>query len=184
LHRGHCLCSVEIFHTPIGRCFQLILIRMRPFCLCLLHGDHISDFLHFLFRTFSSFLGGMGASIVLLKEQDSFSCVFTTYSFIFIRIRHMIGKIWKKWQTVLKFLSMAEKAVHWSKNIVYSVNNDTSFYSHKVPFGFCLVWFMVFNTTFNNISIYIVVVSFIGGGNWSTRRKPLTCRKSLTNFIT
>jgi len=27
----------------------------------------------------------------------------------------------------------------------------------------------------------IVVVSFIGGGN---RRKPLTCRKSLTNFIT
>jgi hypothetical protein len=28
-----------------------------------------------------------------------------------------------------------------------------------------LVWFMVFNATFNNIS---VVVSFIGGGNWST----------------
>jgi hypothetical protein len=34
---------------------------------------------------------------------------------------------------------------------------------------------MVFNATFNN---------FIGGGNWSTRRKPLTCLKSLTNFIT
>jgi hypothetical protein len=31
---------------------------------------------------------------------------------------------------------------------------------------------------------YIVAVSFIGGGNWSTRWKPLTCRKSLTNFIT
>ena len=31
---------------------------------------------------------------------------------------------------------------------------------------------------------YIVVVSFIGGGNWRNRRKPLTCRKSLTNFIT
>jgi hypothetical protein len=28
---------------------------------------------------------------------------------------------------------------------------------------------------------YIVAVSFIGGGK---RRKPLTCRKSLTNFIT
>jgi hypothetical protein len=28
---------------------------------------------------------------------------------------------------------------------------------------------------------YIVAVSFIGGGN---RRKPLTCRNSLTNFIT
>jgi hypothetical protein len=31
---------------------------------------------------------------------------------------------------------------------------------------------------------YIVAVSFIGGGNWSTRRKAPTCRKSLTNFIT
>ena len=30
----------------------------------------------------------------------------------------------------------------------------------------------------------IVVVSFIGGGNQSTWRKPPTCRKSLTNFIT
>jgi hypothetical protein len=29
-----------------------------------------------------------------------------------------------------------------------------------------------------------VAVSFIGGGNWSNRRKPQTCRKSLTNFIT
>jgi hypothetical protein len=30
----------------------------------------------------------------------------------------------------------------------------------------CLM--MVFNPTFNNISV-------IGGGNWSTHRKPLTC---------
>jgi len=31
---------------------------------------------------------------------------------------------------------------------------------------------------------YIVAVSFIGGGNRRTRRKPSTCCKSLTNFIT
>ena len=31
---------------------------------------------------------------------------------------------------------------------------------------------------------YIVAVSFIGRGNKSTQRKPLTCHKSLTNFIT
>jgi hypothetical protein len=31
---------------------------------------------------------------------------------------------------------------------------------------------------------YILAVSFIGGGNRSTRRKPSICRKSLTNFIT
>ena len=30
---------------------------------------------------------------------------------------------------------------------------------------------------------YIVAVSFIGGGNRSTRRKPPTCHKSLTNYI-
>ena len=30
----------------------------------------------------------------------------------------------------------------------------------------------------------ILAVSFIGGGKWSTRRKPSTCRKSLTNGIT
>jgi hypothetical protein len=41
-------------------------------------------------------------------------------------------------------------------------------------------WFMVFNTTLS----YIVVVSFIGGGNWDARIKQPTCRKSLTNFIT
>jgi len=29
-----------------------------------------------------------------------------------------------------------------------------------------------------------MVVNFIGGGNRSTRRKPPTCRKSLTNLIT
>jgi hypothetical protein len=44
---------------------------------------------------------------------------------------------------------------------------------------------IVFNATFNNISLsYIVVVSFIGGGNRSAWRKPPTSRKSLTNFIT
>jgi hypothetical protein len=43
---------------------------------------------------------------------------------------------------------------------------------------------MVLNATFNNISGYIMAVSFMGGGNWSTRRKPLTYRKSLTNFVT
>ena len=30
---------------------------------------------------------------------------------------------------------------------------------------------------------YIMAVSFIGGGNRRTRRKPPTCRNSLTNFI-
>jgi len=48
-----------------------------------------------------------------------------------------------------------------------------------------IVWFgVVFNATFNNISViswrsevsYIVAVSFIGGGNRSTRGNLPTCR--------
>jgi hypothetical protein len=39
----------------------------------------------------------------------------------------------------------------------------------------------VFNVTFY-IFCYVMTVSFIGGGNWSTGRKPPTCPKSLTNF--
>jgi len=31
---------------------------------------------------------------------------------------------------------------------------------------------------------YILAVSIIGGRNRSMRRKPLTCHKTLTNFIT
>jgi hypothetical protein len=38
--------------------------------------------------------------------------------------------------------------------------------------------------TFNNISVFSWWSVFIGEGSRSTRRKPLTCRKSLTNFIT
>jgi hypothetical protein len=41
---------------------------------------------------------------------------------------------------------------------------------------------MVFNATFNNISVIVVVSFIVGGGNQRTRRKSPTCRKSLTNF--
>ena len=40
---------------------------------------------------------------------------------------------------------------------------------------------MVFKSHFQQYFSYIVAVSFIGGGNWSIRRKPLTWSKSLTN---
>jgi hypothetical protein len=45
-----------------------------------------------------------------------------------------------------------------------------------------VAWFMVFNATFNNISVISWRSVFISGGNRSTQWKPLTCRKSLTNF--
>ena len=42
---------------------------------------------------------------------------------------------------------------------------------------------MVFNATFNNISVISWWSVFISGGNQRTRRKPPTCRKSLTNLM-
>jgi hypothetical protein len=47
-------------------------------------------------------------------------------------------------------------------------------------------WFGLYDIYrhFQQYFSYIVAVNFIGVGNWSTRRRPLICRKSLTNFIT
>ena len=62
--------------------------------------------------------------------------------------------------------------------MVFCIKSAEQYFSYRVRFRV-----IVFNTTFNSISA-ILKISFIGGGNQSTRRKPLTCRKSLANFIT
>jgi hypothetical protein len=63
----------------------------------------------------------------------------------------------------------------------------------KIVNDYQLGLLLVFNATFNKISVIIVVVSFIGDGNQSTWIiisllytwiKPPTCHKSLTNYIT
>ena len=48
---------------------------------------------------------------------------------------------------------------------------------------YCKGRVMAFNATFNNISVISWQSVLLLGGNRSTRRKPPTCRKSLTNFI-
>ena len=52
---------------------------------------------------------------------------------------------------------------------------------HKLPIGLRV---MVFNATFNNISVVSWWSVLLVEENRSTRRKPPTCRKSLTSFIT
>ena len=46
------------------------------------------------------------------------------------------------------------------------------------------VWVYGIYRHFQQHFSYIVVVSFVDGGNRSTKRKPPNCRKSLTKFIT
>jgi len=59
--------------------------------------------------------------------------------------------------------------------------------NHKTILFSCKEYFIVLKDflihTRKHFS-YSAVGSFIGGGNRSTRRKPPTCRKSLTNSIT
>ena len=71
------------------------------------------------------------------------------------------------------------------KTIAGEVNRCFAFillYSSQMCLG-VRVMAMVFNATFNNISVISwQSVLLVGGRNRSSRRKPPTCRKSLTNF--
>ena len=75
-----------------------------------------------------------------------------------------------------------------SMNIAY-IPHNLSKKTQLVTFLFAMklsvVWFgsMVLKRHFQPYFSYIVAISFIDGGNRSTRWKPPTCRKSLTNFI-
>ena len=69
--------------------------------------------------------------------------------------------------------------------------NFVCFFDFRLNLGSHDVVFLFFIDNYNNTTStlqqyfsYIEAVSFIGGGNKRTRRKPPTCHKSLTNFIT
>ena len=68
-----------------------------------------------------------------------------------------------------------------------SIRKDKVFENNFLIHVICIYLNLIKNqglTPLSTIFQLYVAVCFIGGGNWSTRRKPLTCRKSLTNFIT
>ena len=81
---------------------------------------------------------------------------------------------------------MPKFSAAWEVNIFFILaqnsNLDTAYYPGKKSEYGWLVYGVEHH--FQQYSSYIVLVSFIGWGNWSIRRKPQTCGKSLTNFIT
>ena len=50
----------------------------------------------------------------------------------------------------------------------------------SIWFGWLVLWCL---TSLSTIFQLYLAVNFIGGGNWSTRRKPPSCRRSLTSLI-
>ena len=88
----------------------------------------------------------------------------------------------------------AQEILRNNKNLLkFKIYNSTGLIMHKqnsLPIGWLQtspkymdkglgLWCLTpLSTNFS----YIVAVSFIDGGDWSTRRKQQTCRKSLTNY--
>jgi hypothetical protein len=67
---------------------------------------------------------------------------------------------------------------------IYTAHKYISWDNPKnILFGWLFLCLMVYNATSNNILSYIVAVSFIGGGNRSTQRKPLGRDRMLIGFI-
>ena len=101
----------------------------------------------------------------------------------------MVSK-WTLWQNPRQNCSHAKHCSNSKEVCVQKANYETfarniGLISTKVLYGISMIicsnglglWCLM-PQYFNNVTI-----SFIGGGNQSIRRKPLTFRKSLTNFI-
>ena len=69
-----------------------------------------------------------------------------------------------------------------SKSCMWRTSEHPKHHSCQVLFKLGLA--QVYSAYFQQYFSHIVAVSFIGGENRNTRRKPLICRKALTNFIT
>ena len=89
--------------------------------------------------------------------------------------------------SVLDWWSLLQAAIYISV-LIYLVEengvpgeNHRRPASHRQPLSHNVVHLTL--SRFEQYFSYIVVVSVIGGGNRSTRRKPQSCRKSLKNFI-
>jgi len=95
-------------------------------------------------------------------------------------------------------LFTGNKNVSLSTSFTFSLEHETysliGMYMHRnhvcyAPLHHCYIFYYVclfdgVSGHFQHYFSHIAVGSFIDGGNWSTQRKPPTCRKSLTNFIT
>ena len=113
------------------------------------------------------------------------SCTIETTILLFIVLYYIIILHW--YLTYLVLVDIPQRILNiLFYYILQEVCFDHCFLRKYIWTHCCLVsaMVMVFNTTFNNISVMSSTVTFIVGGNRSIRIKQLTWRKSLTNCIT
>ena len=82
---------------------------------------------------------------------------------------------------ILSFCEKLSRQTPFNRTLFWLIRNPQIYISTKIGIH-KFKWFGF--TPLSTIFTYIMAVSFIDGGNRSTRGKPPTCRKSLTNFIT
>jgi len=119
-----------------------------------------------------------------LDLQLPVQLVLITTKVVSLNLAH--GKVYSIQHYVIKFISNLRQ-VWFSLGPPVSSTNKTDRYDinemHvllKVALNCLFVCcLMVFNfNTIQQYFSYLVAISFIGGGNWRTRTKPQTCRKS------
>ena len=99
--------------------------------------------------------------------------VVAYFDLLFIYLQVSISGHSPTYTKIWRWFWSGSKIPHSSKYTLYQVR----MYS-------ILPLVMVFNSTFNNISVISWQSFFVCEENQSPKRKPQTCHKSLTNFIT
>ena len=99
---------------------------------------------------------------------------------ILLQIRIMIGKLPRGRRSVPK-----EQVYSYQSLLIFKTNVTTIYFLNSKNKAMAYkVRVTVFNATFNNISVISWWSVILSQKNRSIRRKPPTCRKALTNFIT
>ena len=126
-------------------------------------------------KTRSRFRMSRAAKQTLSKIHKTVTCNADFSTYRIWQLRNISG-CWN-------YVCLCQIFITWSGLYMFSVFLINV--CHKITYDL-LIFPMLFVClmVFQQHSSYIVAVSFISGGNQRTRRKPQTCRKSLTNFIT
>ena len=137
------------------------------------------------------------AHLILNNNQSiyyQFCTQFRTCNLILYYIKKKFNQLW--WTIPLISTKQTITSSHWTlkQTTTYDVGNPCPGLEQAQGCG----WVKPVNEIltspldglvhgverhFRQYASYIVGISFIGGWNRSTRRKPPTCHKSLTNFI-
>ena len=151
---------------------------------CVLQFFNISQFLRMRVTNWPNI--GEFSDLIMANNSLSICMLFDNVHFVVLElwniVRHKIVSCKHvpclskfNWLQSYQIIRRGQVSIHLD---VFDFCLFVSYGTHGTPIFFRVI---VFNATFNNISIILLVVSFVDGGNW---RKPPIFRKSLTNFIT